>query len=145
MLLTNATATLARVTMARPRVPAVCQCRAGHLRARACRVSAATLTAIDADVVGVSFTVSGPGDCEFGRSNFSVPAHAASKLRALRVSRNHMAARLEGGALKVKDLDSRNGTFINGFRLKPGTWTPVSSGTVRMGDAEFLVSFSEAL
>jgi hypothetical protein len=57
-----------------------------------------------------------------------------------RVSGTHASVKLEGGQLLVRDESSNNGTFLNGQRLPPGVWTPVSSGSLlRFGPVEFSV------
>lgn len=37
----------------------------------------------------------------------------------LGISRRHLLLRLRDGAIEAQDLDSRNGTFVNGYRLSP--------------------------
>lgn len=54
------------------------------------------------------------------------------------VSAVHASIKLENGSLLVRDENSNNGTLINGNRLPPGVWTPVSTGSViRFGSVEF--------
>lgn len=52
-----------------------------------------------------------------------------------KVSRNHVAIRRNAGALWIKDLGSRNGTFIGqGEALEKGVWTEVKEGqTIDLG------------
>jgi DNA-binding NtrC family response regulator len=45
-----------------------------------------------------------------------------------RVSRRHVALEPGGGAFVVRDLEARNGTFVDGERIEPG-----ASGTLRAG------------
>jgi hypothetical protein len=57
-----------------------------------------------------------------------------------RVSGVHASLKLEGGILYVRDDKSHNGTFVNGNRIAPGTWTPVPGGSqLRFGPIEFVV------
>lgn len=43
-------------------------------------------------------------------------------------SAHHASLRWNAGTWQVKDLASRNGTYILGHRLNAGTWTPLSRG-----------------
>lgn len=57
-----------------------------------------------------------------------------------RVSGVHATLKVEGGQLLVRDDKSHNGTFVNGNRIPPGTWTPVPGGSqLRFGPIEFVV------
>ena len=40
----------------------------------------------------------------------------------LGLSRRHVLLRWQDGRVEAQDLDSRNGTFINGYRLTPQQW-----------------------
>lgn len=44
------------------------------------------------------------------------------------ISRTHCRIRLESGVYGVSDMNSGNGTFVNGNRVQPGTWAEVQSG-----------------
>ena len=44
------------------------------------------------------------------------------------ISRKHAEFRTTADALTVRDLDSMNGTFVNGRRLDPGQTTPLRAG-----------------
>jgi hypothetical protein len=57
-----------------------------------------------------------------------------------RCSGVHATLKVEGGALLVRDDKSHNGTYVNGNRIPPGTWTPVPGGSqLRFGPIEFTV------
>ena len=57
-----------------------------------------------------------------------------------RISGVHATLKLEGATLMVRDDRSHNGTFVNGNRIPPGTWTPVPPGSqLRFGPIEFAV------
>jgi pSer/pThr/pTyr-binding forkhead associated (FHA) protein len=57
-----------------------------------------------------------------------------------RCSGVHATLKVEGGALLVRDDKSHNGTYVNGNRIPPGTWTPVPGGSqLRFGPIEFMV------
>lgn len=54
------------------------------------------------------------------------------------VSRHHAELRREGGRWYIIDLNSTNGTFVNGQRIGPGIKYPVELGsTIRMGQTTF--------
>jgi 3',5'-cyclic-nucleotide phosphodiesterase len=44
------------------------------------------------------------------------------------ISRRHARIKRRGDSYYAEDLDSFNGTFVNGNRLKPGTWHPLHEG-----------------
>jgi hypothetical protein len=51
------------------------------------------------------------------------------------VGRRHARIFVQGGALAVEDLDSTNGTFLNGTRLAPRQATPLKTGDeLRLGN-----------
>jgi pSer/pThr/pTyr-binding forkhead associated (FHA) protein len=54
---------------------------------------------------------------------------SAYQAEALGVSREHAQLELGAGCVRLTDLNSTNGTFLNGFRLQPG-----ESRVVRDGD-----------
>jgi hypothetical protein len=57
-----------------------------------------------------------------------------------RVSAVHGRLKIEGGRLLVMDDGSNNGTSLDGQRIAPSVWTPVSSGSLlRFGPVEFSV------
>ncbi|HVK67806.1 MAG TPA: FHA domain-containing protein [Polyangium sp.] len=59
-----------------------------------------------------------------------------------RVSGSHAVIKFENGQLFVRDENSNNGTSINGNRIPPLVWTPVSPGAMlRFGPIEFNVRF----
>jgi hypothetical protein len=57
------------------------------------------------------------------------------------VSRKHAAVRVaEDGQCWIKDLGSREGTFVNGIRIRPGEELPLAPGEwVRLGSTELRV------
>jgi biotin operon repressor len=57
-----------------------------------------------------------------------------------RVSQQHAVIRRQGEAYLLADLESRNGTWVNGFRLAPGTAVRLGPGdVVRVGDTVLVV------
>jgi len=61
---------------------------------------------------------------EYGRLDFlDLPA-------AGYISRLHFALKLEEGELYIKDLDSKNGTKVNGADIKGRGWVPLKPGDV---------------
>lgn len=58
-----------------------------------------------------------------------------------RVSGLHASIKIEDGKLMLRDDNSNNGTFLNGNRLTPGSWSSVRNGSLlRFGPAEFSVN-----
>lgn len=54
------------------------------------------------------------------------------------VSTNHARLELVDGGWQLTDLNSRNGTYIDGIRLDPQTATPISDGAlIRVGTVQF--------
>jgi len=60
------------------------------------------------------------------------------------VSRRHCEfTAAEDGTVEVRDLESTNGTFLDGRKLQPRVATPVPSGAVmKVGDLSFRVEYS---
>ncbi|HBY94737.1 MAG TPA: ABC transporter ATP-binding protein [Chloroflexi bacterium] len=55
------------------------------------------------------------------------------------ISRNHARLTQRGGAVVIEDLDSSNGTFVNGERLVVGQPRPLRPGdTIRVGPVKFI-------
>ncbi len=63
-------------------------------------------------------------------SHFLIGRSPACTLRldAPEVSAEHARIAFAGGAWNVRDLGSRNGTFVNGARVDPGATRPLSAG-----------------
>ncbi len=58
-----------------------------------------------------------------------------------RASRRHVEVRLDGDCFAVRDLESRNGTWINGIAIEVDAWVSVDHGTpVRIGDSVLTVA-----
>jgi pSer/pThr/pTyr-binding forkhead associated (FHA) protein len=56
------------------------------------------------------------------------------------VSSNHARLNVDGGVLTVVDLNSTNGTFVNGQRLTPQVPAPLRTGDrVKFAALEFVV------
>lgn len=65
---------------------------------------------------------------------------AGADLADSEVSGAHMAFDRRGGALRVEDVGSRNGTWLDGLRLSPGQPVEVHDGAVlRLGRTLFVV------
>jgi pSer/pThr/pTyr-binding forkhead associated (FHA) protein len=57
------------------------------------------------------------------------------------LSRRHARFRLQGDRLMIEDLNSTNGTLLNGKPLKPFEPQPVEVGNlIVMGDLQFTLS-----
>lgn|ERR1700690_2740034 len=62
----------------------------------------------------------------------------------LGVSRRHLMVQRSGNGCEVMDLDSRNGTWVNGQRLEPEIPFAVKSGTqIRLGNMHIFIFFRE--
>jgi hypothetical protein len=71
--------------------------------------------------------------------NVDLTPHGAYRLG---LSRRHAALMREDNRLKVKDLQSRNGTFINDIKMEKGSIAPIRDGDdVRFGNLTVRVSF----
>lgn len=53
------------------------------------------------------------------------PAWSVLKLRDPQVSGRHCEIDFSNGRCRLRDLHSQNGTFVDGRRIKPGTWVPL--------------------
>lgn len=60
----------------------------------------------------------------FGRTTGIYPEFAGS----IYISGTHGELRCFNGQWQIRDLGSRNGTFINGIKLSPNTWTDLHKG-----------------
>jgi hypothetical protein len=68
------------------------------------------------------------------------PAACPITLTEPRVSGVHAVLMFESGQLRVRDEGSNNGTYLNGARIAPSTFTPVPNGaSLRFGPVEFTV------
>ena len=66
------------------------------------------------------------------------------KARSKGVSRRHAALIRYHGLVHLLDLDSINGTFLNGKRLSPDLPLPINDGDqVRLGMFQFTISLSK--
>src|SRR5262249_54571313 len=81
----------------------------------------AQLVAIDGPVKGQAFPITGP-DLRIGRGTSNRLALTGDPF----VSREHCVLRESGGEFILEDLDSQNGTFVNGV--------PVRRRTLEHGD-----------
>lgn len=84
--------------------------------------------------VGDTAEVPLPAQCLIGRS-----VACALRIEGTYVSGEHAKLLWTGSQWRVKDLGSKNGTFVDGSRLKAGTSTPVRAGTkIGFGEEENL-------
>lgn len=60
----------------------------------------------------------------FGRTQGIYPEFASS----IYISGTHGELRFQNGQWQIRDLGSRNGTFVNGIRLAPNAWTNINVG-----------------
>ncbi|MFT3769907.1 MAG: FHA domain-containing protein [Minicystis sp.] len=91
--------------------------------------------AVVAGAAGV-FTITPGLEMRVGRDG----ANCQILLTEPRVSGTHATLKFEAGQLLVRDESSNNGTYLNGQRIAPAMWTPVSPGaSLRFGPVEFAV------
>ena len=58
------------------------------------------------------------------------------------VSRHHFALQLEKFTLRILDLGSKNGTFVNGHRIAAGEAIPLQDADlVSVGETAFIIEF----
>ncbi|HPH03487.1 MAG TPA: FHA domain-containing protein [Spirochaetota bacterium] len=59
--------------------------------------------------------------------------------RFLTISRDHAEIRSSGSSISIVDLNSNNGTWVNGKRLEPGVPCPIKQeDSIRLADHEFI-------
>jgi len=59
------------------------------------------------------------------------------------VSRRHLMIRVIGDVVSIEDLESRNSTILNGYRLFPHQQYPLVDGDeIRLGDITLLVTIT---
>ena len=89
-----------------------------------------TIDAIAGPLKGTSFTLS-PGETSIGRD----PSNTVSILDSS-VSRYHCVIVFDGVRFKIKDLDSRNSTFVNHVPVKESALAP--GDEIRVGNSLFV-------
>ena len=99
-------------------------------------------------LIAVSF---GP-DIPLDRRSILIGRHPVCDvlLDSLRVSRRHCIITEESGAVVVRDLGSKNGTWVNGLRvarswLRPGDEVSIAHMRYYLGDAEALTFHAAAV
>ena len=75
-----------------------------------------TLTFLNGSLKGGKRELTGPSRCIIGRSN-DCDLQLPSGLEFMEVSRHHCVLDLDPSAIQVRDLGSRNGTYINGENI----------------------------
>jgi hypothetical protein len=83
-----------------------------------------------------------PAECWLGRSETSTV-----RFERADVSNEHASLRWTGAGWELRDLGSRNGTFLDGARLSPGKAAPLAAGArIRLGcsDAELVLLDDQA-
>ena len=110
-----------------------------------------TLTITTSSLAGRKLDLTRPGQYVIGRSSacdLRLPPH----LQFMDVSRHHCVLEIAPAAVRVRDLGSRNGTFVNGQRIgrrSPGEasgppgdspWQPLGHGDeLRLGSTALRV------
>ncbi len=75
------------------------------------------------------------GEILIGRGN----ASGMLNLEQLEVSREHARLMVRSGSLHIADLNSHNGTYLNGRRLSAGAWGLNHCDELRIGNTKLLV------
>lgn len=88
--------------------------------------------------MGVLRAVDGEDEFELAaRTLVGRAAHCELRLTSPRVSGEHAAISWSSGGWEVRDLNSRNGTFVEGRRLEPGERARISAyGRIAFGDPD---------
>jgi pSer/pThr/pTyr-binding forkhead associated (FHA) protein len=96
----------------------------------------ARLVAIDGPLTGRTFYLEGPV--------FSIGRRSANDitLEDWFVSRHHCRIRNEGEQHMIEDLNSANGTYVNGERVKAGALKEES--VIEIGASRFLCKFQNS-
>ena len=96
------------------------------------------------DGKGRSVAVQVPGRAIAARKGAVVgrsPTHATVVIDHDAVSRRHLRLSARGRSVRIEDLNSTNGTRVNGTRLMPGVAVQVNSGArIEIGDLKLNVS-----
>jgi pSer/pThr/pTyr-binding forkhead associated (FHA) protein len=114
------------------------------------------LTVMDGRLAGKKYVFSKHKTCLIGRAN-DCEIKLPNELEYLAVSRHHCLLELDPPAIRVRDLGSRNGTYVNGLRIGrdmgcelaqdddvPFTAFDMGNGdTLRVGDTQFWVTVGE--
>jgi predicted component of type VI protein secretion system len=89
-----------------------------------------------ASIVGAAgqYSIRAGNEVRVGRD----PAQCAVLLQEPRISGWHATLKFEGGQLWVRDESSNNGTYVDGARIAPATWTPLTPASqLRFGPVDF--------
>jgi pSer/pThr/pTyr-binding forkhead associated (FHA) protein len=60
------------------------------------------------------------------------------------ISRHHCALLLDDYTLRIRDLGSKNGTFVNGRRIGAGDTILLQDDVVSIGEITFVIDFTAA-
>jgi len=80
-----------------------------------------TLTFTSGTLKGQRREFTQPAKCVIGRSH-DCDVHLPTTLEFRRVSRRHCVLDIDPPSVQVRDLGSRNGTFLNGKNIAPCLW-----------------------
>jgi pSer/pThr/pTyr-binding forkhead associated (FHA) protein len=121
-------------------------------------LSTITLSVAQGALQGKSFVFDSPAQCAMGRANDCDIRFADNYFHA-DVSRHHCVLEINPPAIRVRDLGSRNGTYVNGVRLEgPHHFSPdgrteadtdagcdlKNGDELRVGNTTFLVHVENA-
>jgi pSer/pThr/pTyr-binding forkhead associated (FHA) protein len=118
--------------------------------------SQVTLTVIDGRLEGKQYVFDRPRNCLIGRAG-DCEIRLPDALEYLTVSRHHCLVEAAPPEIRVRDLGSKNGTFVNGLRIGPELGRELAqdddisftafdlrnADTLRVGDTAFWVTVNE--
>ncbi len=95
---------------------------------------------------GQRFILSGKSDYTIGRTRAGSPPPDVDLSRAhgteAGVSREHISVHIRANGVFVEDLESKNETIHNGYRLLPRQWYPLHDGDeLMLGEITLYVAF----
>ena len=117
-----------------------------------------TLTVVDGTLQGKQYVFGRRRNCMIGRAG-DCEIRLPDAVEYLTVSRHHCLLELDPPEIRVRDLGSRNGTFVNGLRIGPELGRDLAENdevpftafdlhngdTLRLGDATFWVTTGEPM
>jgi pSer/pThr/pTyr-binding forkhead associated (FHA) protein len=117
-----------------------------------------TLTVMDGKLEGKQYVFSRRRNCMIGRAS-DCEIRLPDDPEYLTVSRHHCLLELDAPEIRVRDLGSRNGTYVNGLRIGPALGRALAEDdevpftafdlhhgdTLRVGDATFWVTTGEPI
>jgi eukaryotic-like serine/threonine-protein kinase len=113
------------------------------------------LTLIDGSLAGKQYLFNEARNCFIGRGS-DCEVRLPNKLEYMSVSRHHCLLEVDPPEVRVRDLESTNGTYVNGLRIGSGLGAELprdgvpfiafdldDGDTLRVGDTRFWVEVLE--